>query len=240
MKVNGLKVLLAIGLVTALAPLGRTQTNMEHIPAITVSGDGEARVDPDMATVRIGIQAQAKTAQEAQSQASATAQKIIDGVLKNGVDRKEIHTGSVSLYPIFSEQRPGQTTPPVITAYRAANTLEVRILDLKRVGNVVDSSVAAGANEIQGIEFGLRDDIAARQAALKDAVKKARAKAEAMAEALGVRLDSLAEAIEGSVQIAPMPMARFAVAGVSQTPVEPGQIGVTASVTLKYRFSVGG
>jgi uncharacterized protein YggE len=204
---------------------------------ITVNGNGSARVDPDMATVRLGVQSQAKTAQEAQSQASAAGQKILAAVARLGVDRKDIQTSGLSLFPIYSESRPGQTTPPSVVAYRAQNTISIRVLDLTKVGPVVDATVAAGSNEIQGVEFGLRNDGEARRNALKSAVAEARAKAEAMAEALGVSLGAIYEASEGGVQVMPLAMARGAFMDAqASTPVSPGQIDVTATVTLRYRI----
>lgn len=227
------KLIILTVLATSLGTAARSQTAPPHPQLLTVTGDGEARIAPDLATVRVGIQAQAKTAQDAQAQANATMQKIIAATSKAGIDRKEIQTGTLSLYPVFSEQKPGQATAPTIVAYHAQNTLTVRVVDLTKTGGVVDASVAAGANEIQGIEFSLQDDTAAKQDAIKNAVKAARAKADAMASALGVKLGGIYEVSEGGAQVVPMPMARMAMADTN-TPVAPGQVAVTATITIRY------
>lgn len=225
----------------ALTTLGGTaiaqQTPPNPVPSVTVVGNGEVRVEPDLATVRLGIQVQAQTAQDAQSQASATAQKILNAVVKVGVDRKDIQTGSLSLYPVYNDGRPNQTAPPEVVAYRAQNTVTIRVLDLKKVGAVVDATVAAGANEIQGIEFGLINDEAARRQALQLAARAARTKAEAIASALGVKLGSILEIVEGNDQVVPVRMARLEMmnGAPANAPVEPGQIGVSANVTVRFR-----
>ena len=48
---------------------------MDAIPVLTVSGSGEARVDPDLATVRLGVIAQGATARAAQEQVSRAAKQ---------------------------------------------------------------------------------------------------------------------------------------------------------------------
>jgi len=209
------------------------QTEQKMPPLISVTGDGEVRIDPDLATVRLGIQGQGKNAQEVQAQVNATMQKILAGVTKTGVDRKDIQTGTLSLFPIYSEVKPNQTIAPTIIAYRAQNSVTIRVLDIAKTGSVVDASIAGGANTIDGVDFGLRDDTAARQDAIKKAVKAAQAKAEAMAQALGVKLGGVYEASEANTNVMPVAYARAAMAAES-APVSPGQVGVSVSISLRY------
>ena len=107
--------------------------------------------------------------------------------------------------------------------------------DLTKVGPVIDAGLGAGANTLDGVEFGLRNDEAARAQALADAAAKARSKAETLAKALGLRLGAILEVAEGGVTISPPPytkVGRMAMAELSaQTPVSAGQVGVEASVT---------
>lgn len=206
-------------------------------PLVTVNGNGVVRIDPDMATVRLGVEIQARTAQEAQNQTNAVSQRLMDAITKLGIDRKDVQTSAFQLFPLMSEPRPGQTTPPVVTAYRATNIVTVRVNDLKKVGPVIDATVAVGGNTIQGIDFGLRDDSAARRDALKRAVLEAKSKAEAIAEALGVKLGAIYEAQEGGVQVMPMMLGRAAMANASEAVVSPGQVDVSASVTLRFRIA---
>jgi uncharacterized protein YggE len=118
----------------------------------------------------------------------------------------------------------------------------VRLQDLGKVGPVIDAGLKAGANEIQGVQFGLRDELPARQQALKQAVTEARRKAESMAEALNVRLGNPHEVNEDNVSFTPrfeintaMPMARAA--EMAPTPVSPGQLEVHAAVTIRFEIS---
>src|SRR5581483_5695368 len=118
--------------------------------------------------------------------------------------KRNIHTSQLSLYPITANPRPGEENqPPRIVAFRAQNTVTVRIEDLSLVSRVIDASVGAGGNTIEGIDFGLKDETPARLQALRQGVAEARRKAEAMAGALGVRLVRVQDAEEGGVRVVP-------------------------------------
>lgn len=231
-------------LVTALALPAWAQRGGDRdkpeIPLLTVSGNGDARVAPDVATVRLGITRQTKTAQEAQSKVNEVAQAILTAVTRAGIDRKQIQTSQLTLHPIYAPQKPESTDPPMIVAYRATNVISVRVEEMAKSGEVIDAGLKAGANELQGITFGLKDDTQAREQALRQASREVQSKARVLAESLGLKLGSVHEVQETGVSIqqpffAGAMMARAA--DGAGTPVSPGEITVNASVTVRYRFS---
>jgi uncharacterized protein YggE len=216
---------------------------MDVVPVLTVSGSGNARVAPDEANVRLGVVAQAPTARAAQDQVNKAANAVLDAIRKLGIQAEDIQTSGLSLAPLYSQNRPGaESQSPRITGYQANNTVTVRVNDLTKVGPVIDAGLSAGANTLDGVEFGLRNDEAARSQALADAARAARAKAETLAKALGLRLGEILEVAEGGVSVSPPPyprLARMAMAesAMDSTPVSAGQVGVTASVTIRYRIA---
>lgn len=224
----------------AQAPAGGAA---DIVPTLSVSGTGEARVAPDEATVRLGVVAQAPTARTVQEEVNRTAGAVLDAVRKLGIKAEDIQTSGLSLSPLYSQGRPGtEEQTPKITGYQANNTVAIRVEDLTKVGPVIDAGLGAGANNLEGVAFGLRNDEAARAAALTNAVREARAKAEALALALKVQLVGILEVAEGGISINPPPYpkaGRFAVAEALsvETPVSAGQVGVEASVTIRYRIS---
>jgi uncharacterized protein YggE len=114
----------------------------------------------------------------------------------------------------------------------------VELENLAQVGPVIDAGLRAGANQLEGVQFGIKNDLPVRQQALKQAVAEAHVKAESMAEALGVRLNGVQEASESGTSVAPKyqsgGLAMVAVRDGTPTPVSPGQLEVTATVTVKY------
>ncbi|MFL6264251.1 MAG: SIMPL domain-containing protein [Thermoanaerobaculia bacterium] len=236
--------MIALALAAPLAaqvprPGGGSEAKDVETPILTVSGTGQARVAPDEATVRLGVLAQAPTAREAQAQVNRSAQAVLDAIRKAGIPAERIQTTGLSLNPQYAEGRGNQG--PRITGYQASNTVTVQVEDLAKVGPVIDAGLTSGANNLDGVDFGLRNDGAARATALTEAVASARLKAEALARALRVRLVEILEVAEGGVSVSPPPSpfrGRMALAAeaLPATPVSAGQVGVEASVTIRWRI----
>lgn len=214
-------------------------------PTLTVAGEGESSTRPDRAVIQLGAVAQAEQASAAQAQVNAVMQAAIDAIRKVDIADEMISTAGISLQPVYTDRQalPRDEQPsaePRITGYRASKRVRVVIDDLSKVGDVIDAGVQAGANQVQGLSFELKDDTAARRTALADAARQARAKADALASALDLRIDSVHAVNEGGVNVM-RPRMDFARAGVAamemSTPVQPGQVDVQASVTIVYRVS---
>lgn len=205
-------------------------------PMIVVIGNAQLEATPDEATVRMGVVRQASNAQMAQEQASSAARDILAAIGRLGVPPQKIQTSRLTLTPNYRGE------PPRIASYSASNIIAIELEDLDRVGPVIDAAFTAGANQLEGVRFRLKNDTAVRERALQDAVKEARRKAEVIAEALGVRLAGVLEVSEGGVSILERgaPQVFAAVRAAVDTPVSPGQLDVNANVTVKYRIAEGG
>lgn len=206
-------------------------------PTLTVTGRGETSIAPDHATLRVGAIAERAVAAEAQAQVNEIAQRILKALRDLKVPENKIKTASVTLSPVYEQA----TTPrerPRISGYRAQNTLQVELDDFQRIGAVLDAAVSVGATQIESLNFQLKNDREARQVALRRAVEDARGKADALASATGLRLRGLREVIEGGVHLMyprmEMGQARMAFGVDQSTPVQPGEVQVEASVTLRY------
>jgi uncharacterized protein len=232
----------------AAAPLpaqpGPPAGRVEPVPHITVQGFGQVRSDPDVATVRLGVVAQEPTARAAQDRANRVAAAILEAITKLGVPREAVQTSDLSLGPVYSSPGPQERSQePRISGYQASYVVSARLEKLDLVGPVVDAALGAGANRLQGVEFGLRNDRAARAGALEAAVRQARDKAQAIAGALGVRLGEVLEVAEGGFALATPKFSRMAMEAMdsaANTPIAAGQVGVDASVTVSFRIAGGG
>jgi uncharacterized protein YggE len=240
------KILPALALLLTISPAAFAQAPAQQPPAqqppvLVVTGNGEVLAAPDEAFVRLGIVRQAPAAQSAQDQASAVAQQILNEIRKLGVMPEQIQTARLILSPVYAPRSPESRDAPRIVAYNASNTVTVRLENLSLVGPVIDAGLKAGANQLEGVQFGLRNELPARQQALKQAVNEARSKAEAMAEALRINLGEVLEVSEGGSVSPKFDMAvasrTFEAAAAPPTPVSPGQIQVFANVTIRYRIS---
>jgi uncharacterized protein YggE len=234
----------------ALAPVTWSQTpkplpqavELDYTPTLTVMGRGEVMAAPDRAVVRLGAQAQAADAAAAQSTVNQTITKALADLRKLGIEQRSIQTAGLNLFPVYAPHRPGsESDEPRVTGYRAANTIQVALDDLALVGKVIDTGVAAGVNRLEGVTFELRNDLPQRSEALRRAIEEAKSKAKTMAPALEVKLGRLREVVEGGISIEPpQPILakaeRFAMSATS-TPVQPGELRVEATVTLRYEIA---
>src|SRR3989441_9939511 len=206
-------------------------------PALVVTGSARILATPDEATVRLGMVRQAATAQAAQELTSAAAQEILGAIQKAGAPANQIQTARLVLSPVYAPRNPDSRDAPRIVAYNATNSVSVRLENLSLIGAVIDAGLKAGANQLDGVRFGLRNDLPSREQALKQAGQEARSKAQAMADALQVGLSGVLEATESGVSIvdrfeAPLNGRVMALAADAATPVSPGQIEVHANVTV--------
>lgn len=208
---------------------------------IVVVAQGEVTARPDVAYVSLGVRTTAATAREAMAQNSAALAAAIAKLEALGVAKKDMQTGSISLYPQTRPIKEGDMQTEQIVGYWANNTLKVTINDLTKIGEMLDAAIAAGANSVGSIRFGVKDDAALRDEALKAAVKSARAKADLVATGLGLKVSGVqsvsVESYGGPITpYAEFGMASAAKAADSSVPVEAGEMTFTASVRVTFEF----
>jgi uncharacterized protein YggE len=213
-----------------------------QVPQIVTSSSGEVRIAPDKATINIGVQTRATTAAAAASQNSQKQRAVIDAIKAKGVPAEQIATSNFNVIPETRYDREGQTAPRT-TSYLVMNTVVVELKRIDQVGPVIDAVLAAGANQINSLNFGVQNADSARRSALALAVGKSRADAETIARAAGGSLGSLIEvhAAEYHVPGPPIPyMAETRAVAANQAPIEPGQETIRATITARWQFIAGG
>lgn len=228
---------LALLLLTAVAapPAGAEDA---ATAVISVTGEGRALAEPDMATVTVGVQTDADTAAAAMAESSARLAAVIERLTSAGIEPRDIQTSGLSLGPRYDYSR-SDGAPPALIGYTASNMVTVRVRALDRVGGVLDAVVADGANTLNGLTFGLADDRVLTDAARRAAVADAAAKAALYAEAAGVKLGRVKSISDTGGYMPPMPMAMDAApfAKSANVPVAPGELTVSASVAIVYEIA---
>jgi uncharacterized protein YggE len=201
-------------------------------PAQVMShGEGVVSAKPDQVRIQIGVTTQAPTAAEAGAQNAKQSAAVIAELKQQLGSGAEFQTSNYSLYPTYKTQRDGGK--PTIAAYQANNTVEVKLSDVTVAGKAIDMATKSGANQIQGVNFSMRDEQKARTEALAKAATQARANVQALASAVGLRVVRLVKIEDGEpVRVIPMRMEMMRAQDAAQTPVEPGEIQVRATVTI--------
>ncbi|MBI4410172.1 MAG: SIMPL domain-containing protein [Gemmatimonadetes bacterium] len=206
---------------------------------LTVGATAVVEREPDQVAVHLAVETFSASAQEAARGNAAKMDALIAALRRARVARERIRTVSYSLNPEYDfrqERQPGQER---LVGYRALNMVRITLDSVARAGDIIDAAIAAGANRITGLSFQLRDPEAARLEAVRAAVAKARVEAEAVAQAVGQQLGSVvAISTTGELPpIRPMAMEGRAMAARSvATPIEPGTLSVSATVTATFRL----
>lgn len=205
---------------------------------LSLSAYGEARVAPDMATINLGVLTDGPTAAAALSANAARMNQVIAALKKGGIADRDIQTSNLNVSPqyVYVENQ-----PPKLTGYQVSNQVTVAVHDLKRLGQAVDATVSAGANQVNGISFGLDNPASAENAAREQAVKALMAKADLYARATGHRVVRLVTLSEGGGYSPPPPMPMVAMfkreAAADATPVAAGELRVRVDINGLYELA---
>jgi uncharacterized protein YggE len=222
-------------LLSSSAVVAQTDTTRPIVPTINATGQGRREVAPDKATIVLGVETRSKTPAAAASANADRMTSIRTALMRAGVAEKDISTARYSLH--FEQ---GRTQAD--TQYVATNMVTVVTRQLDQVGRIIDTGLGAGANNINSLFYDLTDRSGAEASALGDAVADARRQAEVMATAAGGRLGDLIELGTSTPQYQPFAADvayRMVAAQAAPTPVSPGTVTVTASVTARWRFVPG-
>jgi uncharacterized protein YggE len=202
---------------------------------ITVQGSGSVSTRPDTAVVRAGVETRAAGPDLALLGNNAAMERLLAILAQFNVPERDIATTSFEVSPLYGKPEPN--APPPVVGYSVGNQVTARIRSFERLGDLLTALAEAGSNRLRGVSFelsdaaGLRDD--ARRAAMVDARKHAELYAQAAGKALG-DVVAISEVSMGSPQprFAPMVMAAEARA----VPIQPGELTVSASVTVVYEL----
>jgi len=234
--------LASAALAFAAVPAGAQDLNERAVfqaTTLNLSAYGETRVAPDIATITLGVTVPAATAGEAMRLNRTKMNSTIQSLKAQGIADKDIQTSNLNLEAQYVYE---QNKPRRLTGYQASNLVTITVRDLSRLGAVVDGVVAAGANEINGIGFGLANPQAAEDAARQTAVKALTAKAALYSTATGYKVSRLVNLSEsgGYVPQPPRPMAMMKMASegfAADTAIQGGELRVRIDVSGVYEMT---
>jgi uncharacterized protein YggE len=221
--------LLAAAPLRAQAPAASPQE-----PLVVASGEGLAQAAPDRAWISVSAESRAPSPREAQRRTAELMRPVLEALRKARVPDDAVRTTGYDLQQEFDFTN-GKRVP---RGYMARNSIEVRVDDVSRVGELLEAVVNQGATSVSGLRFDMKDHAKLEREAVRLAVVNARLKAEAAAAGAGRTLDRLVRIDEtgGAPPPTPMPFVRAVAAesGGGAPPVAVGQIEVRAQVTVTF------
>ena len=228
-------ILLLGTVLTACGPASIAVQTQPPARTITVTGTGKVTLTPDIAYISIGVHTENASATQAVSGNSTQAQAVITAIKGFGVADKDIQTTDFSINPQQQTDSNGKVTGIL---YVVDNTVYVTVRDLTKLGNLLDSAVNAGANNISSIQFDLADKTAALSQARLAAVADARKQADELTKATGVSLN-VVQSISYYDTTAPVTV-QYAKADIvaapaaASVPVQAGSMQIYTTVTIVY------
>jgi uncharacterized protein len=209
-------------------------------PSITVDAEGKVMATPDVARLTLEVETQAATAVAAGQENAKQADAVLKAVKAGLGPEDKLRTLGYSLLPVYSSK--DKDSPPEVKGYRAINRLEVKVMDVTRLGQVIDTALKSGATRINGPFWShSRIDELQRQAAVK-ALERARGLAAALAQAAGLKIKSV-DKIATVMRIIgprsggePYLMAKASRSAVP-TPIEAGEEEIQAHLQVVFLAS---
>lgn len=242
--VAGIAVVLAVLTLAGCSAAETAPANIEQLnissqqEGIWVSGQGKVTVTPDIANLRLGIEAEGTSVTLARDQAAAAMESVMNALTENGIARKDIQTRYFNIRRLTRWDRDQEKE--IVIGYRVTNTVTVKVRNLDELGTIIDDVAGAGGDltRIDNIDFTVDDPSPYYDEAREEAVAEAKDKAEQLARLAGVTLGKATYISEGSHM---PPVTRvasvmdFAEEGVAiETPISPGELEISLTVQVVY------
>lgn len=195
---------------------------------ITVVGEGELEIEPDIARANIGVEVIDPSAQEASAENKVVLQEIVAALQEQGVAEEDIQTANFSIWAERINPDPSQASE---VRYHVTNNVQVTIRNLDNVGETLDAAINAGANNIYDVQFALEDPSSLESDVRQAAIEDARAKAEDLAALSGV---TLGEVVSVSEVVGSVAQPQWGLGGGGGVPISPGQLKLTMQLQVVY------
>ena len=217
-----------------------TQVNISsQQEGIWVTGQGEVSAVPDIATLRLGIEAQDTSVAAAQVQAAEAMDDVMTALTDSGVASKDIQTQYFNIRQVTRWDR--EREEEVVVGFRVSNVVSAKVRDVDSVGAVIDAVARAGGDfaRVDGISFSVDDPSEYHEQAREEAMADARDKAEDLARLAGVKLGKatyISEGFSGAAYAVPQPRVAFAMEEgmAAETAISPGETEITLLVQVAY------
>lgn len=206
---------------------------------IWVNGTGKVSAVPDIAILRLGIEAQSTKVADAQAQAAEAMDKVMKALTANGVAEKDIQTQTFNISKVTRWDDKNQQE--VLIGYRVTNIVQAKIRTMTKVGITIDAVATAGGDltRIDGIGFSVEDPTNYQKTARDKAMADAEAKAKQIAQLSGVTLGKPTYITESAYFPQPIFRGGFEKAAAApgmmvDTPISAGELDITLNVQIVY------
>lgn len=234
LSIGGVLFLAVALLVSSQAFLGEQAMASDDTKAglVSVSGSGSISVKPDMGTISLGVETEDENANVAQEANKKQMTEVMAALKEAGISEEQIKTTQYSIYDRYNyiENKEPEKY------YAVTNMVEVTILDLDKMGQVIDAVSKSGANQVSNIQFGISNEQEVYAEALKLAMKSAKTKADALLGTFNKQADVPSKVIENGYSVGVVRDVYESAMMKDSTPISTGALTVTAQITVEYDY----
>ncbi|MEQ9619109.1 MAG: SIMPL domain-containing protein [Deltaproteobacteria bacterium] len=238
MKMKSVIAVAFLALIFGALSVSRAQDGGDQKRTLSVNGRGEASAEADVAYLRLSVETMAKSASQAVKENAEKTNKVMETIKARLGEDDKVSTAGYSLSPVYEYNN--QANKSEFKGYMAGNQIVVEAHNLKEIGKIIDSTTEAGLNKIESLSFDTTKRANYRREALRAAVEDARATAETVAKAAGVSITKIVQLSPSYDYPTPVyrdyALSKTAVEESAPTPIEPGDITVSASVNMVFEI----
>ncbi len=222
--------------------------NIETKNSINISGRGEIYVKPDLGVMSFSVITEAGTVDEVIVENSLKLNKVIEAIKETGVEEKDLKTTNYHLYPRYEYVTTeigiftNSSSKRVLVGYKLTQTVQVKIRDLEKIGDVIESATSVGANSVGDLRLTVDNQEEAQKQAREKAIADAKQKAKTMAEQVGIKLGRIISFSEQSSSPFIQMNSAYGdgiggVGGAVESPnIQPGENKISSSVNIVYEI----
>ncbi len=224
------------GFVFSVLTIGSAMSSAQEMRmprTVSVSATGTAIAEPDLAAIATGVVAEGDTARAALLANTAAMAKLIEGLKANGIAPKDIKTISFNVQPRYQNFKDGR--PATINGYQVINQVRIVVRDLDKLGQVLDTAVTLGANQMGGIEFQVSAAETLKDEARRNAMANALRRAKLFAASAGAEVgEVIAIAEDMAAPINRQMMQARAAMSSEAVPIERGSQSLEVRVNVTW------
>jgi len=225
-------IIMVISGVSMLLGKSGTEQRDSNADLIMFSGEGKVYTKPDVAFVDLSVVTQGEQIIDVQTENTKKMNKVIDFLKSYGIDEKDIKTTNYNLYPQYTYEN---NKIPQIMGYQINQTLNIKVKDLNKVGEILQKGVSMGINQVNSLYFGVENDESIKDEARKMAIDDAKKKAEKSAAQIGIKLGKIVNFSESYNIPVPMYDSGYGRGGGGGIPdVQTGVNEIIVNITLTY------
>jgi hypothetical protein len=219
----------------------------EQKNTFTISDTGEVYAKPDLAITTLSVISEQKTVAEAMSDSTKKMNAIVKSVKDSGVEDKDIKTVGFYISPVYEWQSevkcvyyPCPEGKRILTGYEITQSLQVKIRDLEKIGDIIQGATDNGANQVGDLQFTIEKEDDLKKQAREGAINKVKDKAKILADQLGVKIVRIVSYSEGGGYNYPTAVyseKAVSASGGDATPqIQTGENKIEATVSITYEF----